>query len=99
MQTIIELLHEIRWNPNLRPEEHTIGYYDRVVKVLMWVRFKEIDFERGDNFSFIVIDEGGRQRNIPFHRVRQVKRGDEVVWQRRMEDIRQGPSDDMGSGP
>jgi len=88
MQTILELLHEIRWNPNLRPEEHTIGYYDRVGKSLKWVRFKDIDFERGDNFSFVVVDEEGRERNIPFHRVRQVKRGDAVIWQRRMEDIR-----------
>lgn len=90
MQTIIELLHEIRWNPNLRPEEYSIGYYDRVAKGLKWVRFKDIDLERGDNFSFIVVDEEGRERNIPYHRVRQVKRGDEVIWQRRMGDIKTG---------
>lgn len=90
MQTIIELLHEIRWNPNLRPKEYTIGYYDRVAKALKWVRFKDIDNECGDNFSFIVVDEEGRRRNIPYHRVRQVKRGDEVIWQRRMEDIKTG---------
>lgn len=90
MQTILELLHEIRWNPNLLPGEYTIGYYDRVAKSLKWVRFKDIDFERGDNFSFIVVDEGGRERNIPYHRVRQVTRGGAVIWQRRMEDIQIG---------
>ena len=98
MQTIIELLHEIRWNPNLKPEEHLIGYYDRVAKSLKWVRFNDIDFERGDNFSFIVVGENGRECNIPFHRVRQVTRREEVIWQRRMEDIHQETGYDNGPG-
>ena len=92
MQTILELIHEIRWNPNLRPGEHSLGYYDRVAKALKWVRFVDIDFKQGDNFSFVVVDEEGRRRNIPYHRVRQVTRGEEVIWQRRMEDV-EGPED------
>ena len=86
MQTIIDLVNEIRWNPNLEPEEYTLGYYDRVAKEIRWIRFLDIEFDSTDKFALVVRDESGYPKHIPFHRFRQVKKGDEVVWKREKED-------------
>ena len=86
MQSIIELVNEIRWNPNLSPEEYALGYYDRVAKKIRWIRFSDIDFEQTDKFALVVQDDSGYPRHIPFHRFRRVKRGDTVVWKREKED-------------
>jgi uncharacterized protein (UPF0248 family) len=84
MQTIIELVSDIRWNKNRDPDEYTIGYYDRVAKVLRWIRFTDIDFSKTDGFSFFT-QADGKERHIPFHRVRQVKKCGELIWERYVE--------------
>jgi uncharacterized protein (UPF0248 family) len=86
MQTIIELVNEIRWNPNLTPGEYTLGYYDRVAKEIKWIRFLDIDFDQTDKFSLVVLDESGYPKHIPFHRFRQVKKVNETIWKREKED-------------
>ena len=86
MQTIIDLVNEIRWNENLDPGDYTLGYYDRVAKELRWLRFPDIDFEASDKFAVVVRGEDGRDRHIPYHRFRQVRKGNEVVWKRVKED-------------
>ena len=86
MQTIIELVNEIRWNPNLTPEEYALGYYDRVAKEIRWIRFLDIEFDSTDKFALVVLDSAGNPKHIPFHRFRQVKKGDEMIWKREKED-------------
>ena len=86
MQTIIDLVNEIRWNDNLDPQDYTLGYYDRVAGELRWIRFADIVFDETDKFSLVVLDDRGFEKHIPFHRFRQVKKGDELVWKRDKED-------------
>ena len=86
MQTIIDLVNEIRWSPEREPGEYSLGYYDRVAKELRWIRFGDIVFEESDKFAVLVRDPDGRERHIPYHRFRRVKCGEEVVWEREMEE-------------
>lgn len=83
MQTIIDLVNEIRWNAAREPSEYTLGYYDRVVKELRWICFVDIDFDESDKFAVVVRDENGMERHIPYHRFRRVKKADELIWQRK----------------
>ncbi len=86
MQTIIDLVNEIRWNNGLDPSEYSLGYYDRVVKEIKWIRFADIVFDLTDKFSLVVMDERGYEKHIPFHRFRRVKKGDALIWKREKED-------------
>ena len=86
MQTIIDLVNEIRWSPEKEPGKFSLGYYDRVAKELKWIKFKDIIFEESDKFAITVRDEEGREKHIPYHRFRQVKKGEEIVWKRDKED-------------
>ena len=86
MQTIIDLVNEIRWNPARESREYTLGYYDRVSKEIKWIRFVDIDFDGSDKFAVVVRDDkNGFERHIPYHRFRRVKKGEELIWQRKKE--------------
>ena len=86
MQTIIDLVNEIRWSPEMEPALFSLGYYDRVARELKWIRFGDIVFEESDKFAVKVLDDEGREKHIPYHRFRQVKKGDDVIWKRDKED-------------
>ena len=73
-----DLLNKIRWDKNLKPEEYTIVYFDRISEGRFEVQF--ISISREGNF-FIVIRKG-EEVNIPLHRIRQVKRNGKVIWER-----------------
>jgi len=59
-----------------------IGYYDRVDVKSVLVPFRRL--ARGDHFSFDVDTEEGTMQMVPFHRVREVWRNGELIWQRRV---------------
>jgi len=59
-----------------------IGYFDRVANRIVRVPFKRIHLERGEHFSFDVIDEEGVACMVPFHRVREVWRDGVLIGQR-----------------
>jgi uncharacterized protein (UPF0248 family) len=86
MQTIIDLVNEIRWSKFKDPSDYNLGYYDRVCKDIHWIRFVDIDFTQTDKFALVVKDEKGGMKHIPFHRFRRVRCGDEIVWKRDKEE-------------
>jgi uncharacterized protein (UPF0248 family) len=82
MLPIHKLLSRIRWDKEFGQAKFTIGYYDRVAGGIVTIPFSEIIFEQGNNYSFMLLDQEGCGRSIPFHRVRRVFRNRELIWSR-----------------
>lgn len=82
MKAIQELLNRIRWDKEFAKADFKIGYYDRVEKKIILVRFRELYFDNEDHFSFQVLDDEGEVHSVPFHRVREVYKNGELIWHR-----------------
>lgn len=85
MIPIHELLNRIRWDEDYGFANFVIGYYDRVEDKVITVPLKEIRFLKEDHFDFELLDEEGIHHTIPLHRIRQVFRNGELVWERVVE--------------
>jgi uncharacterized protein (UPF0248 family) len=72
MIPIQDLLHRIQWDPE----------FDRVTREIVRVPFRRVHFEKGEHFAFEAIEEDGSVHSVPLHRVREVWRNGELVWQR-----------------
>ncbi len=83
MIPIHKLLSRIRWDKEYGNADFVIGYYDRVEDRIIAVPLKELYFDKQDHFDFELIDEEGESHTIPLHRIRQVFRNGECVWQRK----------------
>ena len=81
MVPIHELLSRIRWDPEFGTGEFTIGYEDHV-RGIVRVPLQQLRIEPGQHFMFGVVDEEGVERQVPFHRVREVLRDGKLIWQR-----------------
>jgi len=82
MTPIQDVLHRILWDGDFGNAHFVIGYHDRVLNRVMRVSFERIVLERGQHFSFDLVQRDGEARMIPFHRVREVLRNGELIWQR-----------------
>ena len=82
MTPIHELFNRIRWDPEFGAAAFTVGYYDRVAQRIIRVRFRELLFDANDHFAFRVVDEEGALHSVPYHRVREMFRNGELIWQR-----------------
>ncbi len=85
MIPIHELLSRIRWDEAYGKADFVIGYYDRVEERIITVPLKELYFDGEDHFDFQLLDEEGVTHTIPLHRIRQLFRNGELVWQREVE--------------
>ena len=52
---------------------------------MITVRVKELYFVKPDHVDFELLDEDGITHTVPLHRIRQVFRNDELVWERALE--------------
>ena len=84
MVPIQSLLHRIQWDDEFGRARFTIGYYDRSRHAIVTVPFERIHLEPGDHFSFTAIEADGSVHEVPLHRVREVRRNGEPIWQRRV---------------
>jgi uncharacterized protein (UPF0248 family) len=82
MQSLRELLDRIRWDPAFGAGDFRLGTWDRVRGEVVQVRLGDAVLEKGNHFSFAVVDGTGDSRRVPFHRVRRVWRDGEVIWSR-----------------
>jgi uncharacterized protein (UPF0248 family) len=82
MIPIHELLSRIRWDSDFGRADFVIGYYDRVTDEIIRVPLTELYFEPDDHFSFELVDDAGALHSIPLHRIREVFRDGELIWQR-----------------
>jgi uncharacterized protein (UPF0248 family) len=86
MMPIQSLLHRIRWDSAFGGAGFTVGYHDRSRHVIVTVPIERIHVEPGHRFSFTAIEADGSAHEVPFHRVRVVRRDGETIWQRRVDD-------------
>ena len=82
MQPIHELLARIRNDKEFGKGRFKIGYFDRREGTIQRVALREVSFPEGERRVFVLADESGPMRRIPFHRVREVWRDGMVIWQR-----------------
>lgn len=82
MIPIQEILSRIRWDETFGKARFTLGYFDRVDHQIKFVPFEALHFDKADHFRFKIIDGEGQTRSIPFHRVREIYRNGELIWQR-----------------
>ena len=83
MIPIHELLSRIRWDAAYGDADFIIGYYDRIEDRIITVPLKSLYFDQHDHFDFELVDEEGETHTIPLHRIRQVYRNGELVWERK----------------
>ncbi len=77
-----ELLSRIQWDPEFGRGRFTLGYLDKVRHELVRVPLQEVQQEPGGHFSFEVTDEAGIVHSVPYHRVKEVWKDGELIWQR-----------------
>ena len=82
MMPIQDLLSRIRWDPEFGRGKFIIGYYDRIDKRIIKVPLARIVFETDSPGSFEAIEADGSVHSVPYHRVREVYRDGELIWQR-----------------
>ena len=82
MQPIDKVLNRIRWDREFGTAVFEIGYYDRVAAIIVRRLLADLLFEPGNKESFLLMDPEGVYQRIPLHRVREVYRNGELIWQR-----------------
>jgi uncharacterized protein (UPF0248 family) len=82
MIPIDQLLDRIRWDPEFGRGQFVLGYHDRVKRCIVRVPLTRIAFEPGNRFSFTAVEADGSAHDVPRHRVREVWRNGELIWQR-----------------
>lgn len=58
------------------------GYYDRIDARIVKVPLARIAFDPDSHGSFEAIEADGSVHSVPYHRVREVYRNGELIWQR-----------------
>lgn len=82
MIPIHELLSRIRWDSEFAAAQFAIGYYDRVADTIVIVPFSTLNFSAAAPAEFTLLDDEGALHTIPLHRIRQVFRNGELIWER-----------------
>ena len=82
MQSIHELLDRIHRDTEFGSGYFEIGYSDRKEKEIIRVSFNEVTQLPGNKFSFHVFDEDGIANCIPMHRVQELYKDGELIWER-----------------
>ncbi|MFW6449571.1 MAG: DUF504 domain-containing protein [Nanoarchaeota archaeon] len=79
MLTEKEFLNKIKWDPRENIKDYALMYYDRVEKKLEELKITQVNIQ--DNF-FVFDNFEGETINIPLHRIRMIKKKEEIVWKR-----------------
>ncbi len=87
MTPIRSLLARIRWDPQFGAGAFTLGYYDRIARSIVTVPLANVHVEPGNRFSFTAIEPDGSVHEVPFHRVREVRRDGQLLWERKVERV------------
>jgi uncharacterized protein (UPF0248 family) len=82
MIPVQKLLNRIRWDPEFARGTCALGYYDRVENRVILVPFKDVSFAEDDPRALRLVDAEGRIQRVPLHRVREVYKDAQRIWQR-----------------
>jgi len=80
---IHELLSRIRWDREFGQGDFQIGYYDRILNSIIRVPFSEVVFPTDDHHVIQIMDQDGVIHSIPMHRIYEVHKDSQLVWQRK----------------
>jgi uncharacterized protein (UPF0248 family) len=84
MTPIHELLKRIVWDQEFGRGQFEIGFSDRHQDTLQRIALQGISFPSDEPNAFELVDESGQPRRIPLHRIREVYRDKQLIWQRPM---------------
>ena len=96
MTPIHELLNRIRWDKSFSEGRFEIGFWDRHEGVIHRVALQDAAFPESAEDMFQFVDETGEHRRVPSHRIREVYRDGELIWQRPTGGLR-GVADGLSS--
>lgn len=82
MTPIRQLLSRIRWDKEFGRGVFELGYLDRFAEQIVVMPLKEVQLSEGERGCFVIADLEGRIHRIPFHRVREVYKDGQLIWQR-----------------
>ncbi len=82
MLTERQMLHKIKWDERIDQTNIRVGYFDGCAGKIIYVPYTQLLMEKGDNFSFRVYINLERH-DVPYHRIRQITKGEEVIWERK----------------
>lgn len=77
-----EMLNRIRWDSQFAHGSFKLGYYDRVDGRVILIPLKELMFTPDDPYAFRLVDAEGRVHRVPFHRVQEMHKDGQCIWQR-----------------
>lgn len=79
MQQIKDLINKILWDKSENKEDYSFFYIDRITKREMEIKGSDIKRIEG---SFIVVEKGPEETEIPVHRIIEVKKAGKIVLSR-----------------
>lgn len=82
MQPIHELLNRIHWDAGFGAGDFELAFLDHREQELVRLPFARIQFVPGDHYFFHYLDAEGIDHNVPYHRIRQVYKNGQLIWQR-----------------
>jgi uncharacterized protein (UPF0248 family) len=82
MIPIHELLNRIRWDSEFAKGSFKLGYYDRAENRIILVPLKEVTFSMESPSTFELMGPEGHVHGVPFHRVREVYKNAQRIWNR-----------------
>jgi uncharacterized protein (UPF0248 family) len=82
MIPIRDLIHRIQWDEAFGRAAFEIAYLDRVAGGTLRVPFGDVRLESGWIVVRNATEEDGSQAAIPLHRIREVWRDGQLIWQR-----------------
>jgi uncharacterized protein (UPF0248 family) len=82
MIPIHQLLARIHWDKDFGRGRFVIGYWDRLQGKILHVDLRQLLSDADNPAFFDLVDEEGTTHSIPLHRVREVWRDGNLIWQR-----------------
>ena len=82
MIPIHQLLSRIRWDAEFGRAQFVIGYVDHVTGKIQQVSLRDAQPDPANHSLLDIVDDEGFKISLPLHRIRQVLRNGEVIWQR-----------------
>lgn len=82
MTPLHELLSRVRWDADFGAAQFELGYYDRVADRIVRIDLRDLAFDSANRTMLDFVDEEGRHRSIPQHRVKEVWRNGRSIWRR-----------------
>ncbi|MBW2995723.1 DUF504 domain-containing protein [Candidatus Woesearchaeota archaeon] len=91
MQTIKDLINEIKWDPKRNPKDYVLIYIDfGKEKEIPYTAIKRLEGNfmvlqrEGTRPSASEGDSSLEEVEIPLHRIRKVKKQGKLIWQRKI---------------